>query len=435
MMSEKYIVKGSGEFDIGIPGVWSFPNYGTALTQFALYTFVKSYGLKVLMIERPMCAEKSPTGKLDMFEIIPYDLKDIAPIYPNLKSMYRLNDLCKMFLIGSDQMFNNYLYNAFGRFIVLDWVRSNKRKVGYACSFGFDYIFGSEFDRAEMQRCIKHFYAVSVREKSGIQLMKDEFDLDVQCVLDPVFMCDRKVFIEMGERTQNHSEWDDKKYIFAYIIDPDDKKENLLKKLSIKYAMPVCAVSDAEYDVDTVLSKWSFPTLKKISVECWIKLIRNAEYIVTDSFHGTAFSLIFHKQFVSISNEKRGRTRFVSILGMVELLDRLVEEDLESIANLLEKRIDYLKVEKNLDEKRKFSEKWFEKNIFENQSKLPISDYDAINVRCDWVEDDMIRRINEVKQEQEKLEERINEKYEELMSELRQIKKMNIKIDDGNGVI
>ena len=151
------------------------------------------------MIERPgNCAHKPALTRI--YETSPYPAYDTAKIYPNKQAMKELNQLCKMFVVGSDQLFNDGLYNNFGRWCTLDWVQDNKKKIAYAASFGHDYIWSPEETRAEMAHFMKRFDAFSVREQSGVDICKKEFDIDAQWVLDPVFLCKPEYYRELAKQ-------------------------------------------------------------------------------------------------------------------------------------------------------------------------------------------------------------------------------------------
>ena len=100
-------------------------------------------------------------------------------------------------------------------------------------------------------------------------------------------------------------------------------------------------------------------------VEDWLYCIHNAAHVVTDSFHGTLFSIIFHRNFASINNPKRGATRFISLLGDLGLKDRLVEESssADDVLSVLQVEIDYPEVDKTLDAQVQAAKDWLEKAL------------------------------------------------------------------------
>ena len=96
-------------------------------------------------------------------------------------------------------------------------------------------------------------------------------------------------------------------------------------------------------------------SMRMPTVYQWLANIANSQFVITDSFHGTVFSIIFNKPFICLNNSERGSARFESLLGNLGLMDRLVDLDkieYDGILDLLNKKIDYTKVESELDKLR-----------------------------------------------------------------------------------
>ena len=149
--------------------------------------------------------------------------------------MRELNNFCTSFVVGSDQLFNDNLYNDLDQWITLDWVSDNKKKIAYAASYGHDYIWSSESTRAKMSFFMKKFDAFSVREKSGVELSKKEFGIEAEWVLDPVFLCDTKHYLELASKSTIERETP---YIGAYILDPNKEKEEIIRYVMDKLSLP-----------------------------------------------------------------------------------------------------------------------------------------------------------------------------------------------------
>lgn len=406
MKESKRIVSGAGEYDIGLVGAHTARNYGGTATQLALFWLVKSMHVSVLRIERPLNADIKPFAKPALIKTEVYLEEEVAPLFQNKKQMAQLNDECKMFLIGSDQIFNNYLYNAFGRFITLDWVRHDKKKVAYACSFGFDYIFGTDWDRAVMAHDLKLFDFISVREQSGIALAKKELGISVDLCLDPVFVCDTAKFDELAEAAEPINA--PAHYIGAYILDPNSPKQKIIEHLEYCKNIPSIIISDAEYEKGHTSSLWELPVLEEASLEQWLYMIKHCDIIVTDSYHGVLFSVLFRKNFIAVKNQKRGATRFESILGLLQLKDRLIDPeellDVDKLNQLAEKHIDYIPVEEILAKEKVKSLQWLEKVLFtSDETKRAMDDYDIIERRADWIEASLNDKIRQLQVEQQNL--------------------------------
>ena len=212
-------------------------------------------------------------------------------------------------IVGSDQVwrpvYNPYtLYDKY-----LDFVKNvNITKIAYAASFGTDVWEYNNKQRLKCKLLAKQFKAVSVRENSGIELCRSKLNVDAQEVLDPTLLLDREDY----EKTCSCIPRNRERYVCCYILDMDNNKKALIENFAKKNNLSVIcfhACEKAEY-----------------TIEEWLAMFRDATFVITDSFHGTVFSIIFHKEFYSIVNNERGGTRFTSLLSKFGLEKRLITE-------------------------------------------------------------------------------------------------------------
>lgn len=220
-------------------------------------------------------------------------------------------------VVGSDQVWIPlYLPWTF-----LGFLKSDVRRVAYAASGLSDKNILLPF-LAEGREQLKKFKGISCRESHGVEICKECFGVDAQHVLDPTLLLTKEEYMQI---CVNIPEKDP--FLLSYILDENEEKRCFVNKIAKARGLEV---------VD-------FYNLQDLGIEEWLSLFRDAAYVVTDSFHGTAFSINFNKNFISITNKKRGNARFYSLLNMFGLLDRLVDE-----TNLIEfidlKDIDYNKV-------------------------------------------------------------------------------------------
>lgn len=379
-------------YDIGIVGNWSWANYGSELTYYALYSVLKQMGYSVLMVGWPKESGWVTYERPTLFGKCPYPEYAMEPVYERKRDMKALNDRCKVFIQGSDQLFNNQLYHAFGKIITLDWVYSYKTKIAYAISFGHDYgrmrpeLWGSDYDRAEMAHFMQQFDAFSVREDSAKYITKNHFGVEAEWVLDPIFLCERSAFEKLAD--SGDSVLPQIPYLFSYVLDPDFEKGKMLKQCAHNLGLSLRVVPDGELTKEKVESSWDIDTLFNVTIEQWIAHIRSANFIITDSFHGICLSIIFHKNFIAIANPIRGVTRFESLLGLFGLRNRMVE-DLQEIPNrpeLLEP-IDYSNVGVILEREVKRCREWLCSAIEKNKV-APLSTFDMLDIRGDALEAD-----------------------------------------------
>ena len=380
------------KYDVAIWGNWSEKNYGSELTYYALYKVICDLGYDPLMVERPKNAVWAPNESPVLFRESPYSEESVHPLYPDKVSMYELNEKCGTCIVGSDQIWHRNLYNDFGKVAFLDYIYNDKKKIAYASSFGREYWTGNAVEAQEVSFYLKNFDYISVREQSGVQVCKKYFDVKAQWVLDPVFLCDKENYRKLAEQANgDHAE----KYIGGYILDIDDKKLNLIQNLRESLNLPCTILTDAFRD--SLIENENIDIQKNRYCEDWIENIMNSTFIITDSFHGMCFSIIFNKPFIVICNEERGKIRFTDLLGKLDLLDRLITENVEKerIDLLIWTPIDYSHVNQILKEKKVSSLQWL-KEALESQKDYKMTEYDLV-----------LRKLQEAERKNHEFQEKI----------------------------
>lgn len=379
------------KYDIGLVGNWSYPNYGSELTYYALYKILSNMGYSVYMIEWPENSEWKPYGCTQLFEIEPYSNYEIAETAQNVGDMGKYNSRCDMFIQGSDQLLNPYLYHVFNKNVNLSWVDASKKKVAYALSFGASEVEYNPLDFIDISFFLKQYSALSVREISAVNLMKNLFEIDVESVLEPVFLCEVNEYIDIA--TQYSCEVISDKYIFAYILDPNVEKIMFLKEMSLILGYKLKIVKDASnyYHEQNLCGE----TLDQdISINEWLYHFLHCEYVITDSFHGTCFAIIFQKNFIAIANANRGIARFESILQTLDLQERLIYciDEVKDKMYLL-RSIDYLKVNAILENERNKSVNWLKEALNIEKEVVYSEEYRILNNRCNQLEQMLTKLI------------------------------------------
>lgn len=217
------------------------------------------------------------------------------------------------------------------------------KRIAYAASFGLDNC--DEYTSWQLKECsrlLKLFDMVSVRETSGISLCRNYFGIEAIQMLDPTLLLDVDDYRRLIRKGNTQPS---KGNLFVYILDRTDAKENLVNQIAEeKGLIPFWVTNDEE--------NLSLPLEKRIKqpVEQWLRSFDDAEFILTDSFHGCAFSILFRKNFIALGNSSRGLDRFISLLSSLCLLDRLILSDTDygEYYELLSSDIDYNQVEKAL---------------------------------------------------------------------------------------
>ncbi|WP_189575214.1 polysaccharide pyruvyl transferase family protein [Marinobacter zhanjiangensis] len=245
------------------------------------------------------------------------------------------------FIVGSDQVwrprYSPSLTNYFLDF--LDDINRPARRLSYAASFGVDHW---EFTPEATARCrdlLRRFDVVSVREQSGVDLCKQHLGRTAQCIPDPTFLLERKDYeavIDGKPAPGNQGK------VLTYVLDGQAAKQQIVHRVvdglgknhfTVKPQKSLMEVTKASFD------ECCYP-----GVDAWLQGFRDASFVVTDSFHGTVFSILFNKPFISVGNRTRGLSRFQSLLSQFGLQDRLVEHADDITTERLQAEIDWSRV-------------------------------------------------------------------------------------------
>lgn len=396
--------------EVAIVGPWTNRNHGGALTYFALYEAVKSRGYFPLMISQPEESVIKPETKNCGYNEIPYPEYAIAPVAPSIAELRDFNQLCETFIVGSDQWFNRILLNDSCRYMNLRWVYATKGKAAYAASFGYENYDGTEYDRAELANFLQKFDYFSVREKSGVDLVKKNFGIDAECLLDPVFLCERRKFDELADKAVRKPQKE--AYIFTYIMDIDGEINDILLESSTILDMSLCSIIDYANNMKSMKSKWMIDTLYQASHEEWLLHIRESSYVITDSFHGMCFAIIFEKPFIAVVNSKRGGTRFETVKELLKLEDCFVY-DIKEIPSKLKKglEINYSIMNRSLEELRSKGMNYLRKILSIKKDKnSALTDFDLLYL-MQYVKN---RDFNQLHTQNMRNEERINRNEEHI---------------------
>lgn len=347
------------KYDIGIVGWWYNLNYGGTLTYYALHQVLRKMGFSVLMIAK---TSEDPNYKPDE-KSIPYRFAKKHYYISKNHSRYDMNVLnehCEVFISGSDQLFNPILWQWSGPEYFLHFVNNRNKKISFASSFGNEFRHIGDLTE-KMTYWLKRFDAISVREDYGKEICRETFNLESEKVLDPVFLCDIEEYNKVANQSKMEIKHD---YFVNFFLDPNDEKREIIfyaeRKLNKDYINLINADQIEENEKKLNMKN----TKANADVEDWIKYYMNSDFVITDSFHGTCFAIIFHKPFISIANTARGEKRFISLLSELGLMDHLVYsiDDIKNNDNLF-KKIDYTHVDELLGVKRRNSLDWLYNSI------------------------------------------------------------------------
>ncbi|MDR0427348.1 MAG: polysaccharide pyruvyl transferase family protein [Dysgonamonadaceae bacterium] len=251
-------------------------------------------------------------------------------------------------IVGSDQVWRiAYAFPSIETYFLDFITNENVKKIAYAASFG---ISEKEFSKDQIKKCgqlIAKFDAVSVREDSGIDLIHS---YNWECknlrqTLDPTMLLDKEDYIKL--MNENNEEKSDGQKLFYYILDMNEDKENLIHHVACEKKLNPFTVNKSYSKKEKIEDRLLPP------VEKWLKAFSDAEFILTDSFHGCVFSILFNKSFLAYGNKERGMARFSSLLSQFGLEDRIIYKSEDFQKQL--KPIDWEQVNRLLAEKKQES--------------------------------------------------------------------------------
>lgn len=336
-------------------------NYGGLLQAFALQKYLRDMGHEVLTVDyenKPKmwlfpyrlarrCVTKfvlrrnitlfpkpitQGTGKFTQ-RFIEENIRTTKKIFAPARERDFAEYGFEAFVVGSDQTWRP-AYSPYMPTFFLDFLGNNTgtRRVAYASSFGKDEW---EFTPAMTKICAplaKKFHAISVREDSGVSLCEKYLGVSAEHVIDPTMLLSKEDYCEIVARDEergNLEKRDPAKRLFAYVLDEAEEKRTLIHIVAGTLGLTPEEIMPSREDLTA--GKEVFPP-----VSAWLRGFRDAEFVVTDSFHGCVFSIIFNKPFIAIGNASRGMSRFRSLLKMFGLENRLVSTG-ENSANLRER--------------------------------------------------------------------------------------------------
>lgn len=343
-------------------------NYGGIIQNFALQQVLVKLGHDPLTFEHDTCYSRTRwflrtikhilrtrsfrnlpvfpiyKGRIGNKNFIKFVLKNIKSVpvtdfVPSLTAHYGID----AYVVGSDQVWRP-AFNLGPRLgnMFLNFADDKVKKLSYAASFGCKEWEYTKEQEKTCSKLAKRFDAISVREASAVDLCKNHFGIDVSLVLDPTLLLNREDY----EKVCNNIPKKDK-HIFVYSLVVGESVMSVASKLSEAKGLPI------------VVKEAGGKVKKEDTIEDWFAEFRDADYVVTDSFHGMVFSIIFNKPFYIVMNPSGGNDRYLSLLSQLGLMARIVSDDLQPVYS----GIDWSDVNHRLIELRKASIDFLKTNL------------------------------------------------------------------------
>ena len=283
-------------------GILTFPkaiNYGAALQATALRRVLLNRAEKVCFLNYS-CKDIDSTSKI-------FDISNLFSVKYTIAHLYNMPEAIKRkknfsnywkkhfefsssnpkeydaVIVGSDQVWN---YNLTGDdfFYFLNFKKDAVKKISYAASFGLPMIDKAHADK--ILPLLNDFDYLSVREKQAAKIIKENMGSDVPVVCDPTLLLDKSEWKKIAAKKPENSG-----YIFVYTVFNSDKIWEYAKKLSEKTGLPIKTISYSKlHKRDAIYDYIAGP-------DDWVNYMLGADYVVTNSFHGVAFSINFNKNF------------------------------------------------------------------------------------------------------------------------------------------
>ena len=255
--------------------------------------------------------------------------------------LFTLNDKYDYFICGSDQIWSPLIFDSH---YFLDFVTNKNKKIAYAPSIGTNHI-KNIFIKQKIKELINDFNKVSIRENSGKQIIMKLTGKDVPVVLDPTMLLNSSEWDELSDKNYTVPE----KYILCYFLGYNEEYWKQIKKLSQETNIPLVVLP--VYNNDFKRSKY---VPQDVGPSQFISLVKNAEFICTDSFHGSIFSILYKKPFAVFSRFTKKdawnqNSRIDTLCENLKLENRRVTK-YQTLLMIFEKTIDwdepYLELEK-----------------------------------------------------------------------------------------
>jgi polysaccharide pyruvyl transferase WcaK-like protein len=249
------------------------------------------------------------------------------------------------YIVGSDQVWRPRYSPCITNYF-LDFIENTNsyKKIAYAASFGVD---NWEFTSKQTKQCsslAKKFDAIFVREHNGIHLCSKFLGVNAVHVLDPTMLLDKDDYIQL---VKSENEIESSGNLMIYILDSSEGKQKIIETVSKELSLiPFSILPNKRF---TEESQNEIDHCVIPSVTSWLRGFMDANFVITDSFHGCIFSIIFNKPFIAIGNKERGLTRFISLLNLFELEDRLIILPEELSKEKLNKVINFERVNQILN--------------------------------------------------------------------------------------
>lgn len=344
---------------VGILTFHCVHNYGAILQAYALQEYIKSLGHEAYIIDyRPKYLlepyaifSKDRFVGLSVLRKIIYGIRELVVLPIRVKRWYnfnrfvksylRLRDFCHLqndidvYVFGSDQIWNPIISHGIDPVFVGNFSTSNnKAKIAYAASLG-SLKHLSKNDEETLFSGLANFSSISCRENSLSEYLSKNIRCRVETVVDPVLLVGKPIFDQIMHKVDKRHP-----YLLFFTLSHNAQAQSIAYRYAKEQGLDIVEI------VSFQISAFNFRTKQAVSVERLLGYIAAADFIVTTSFHGTALSVLYNKEFVYFADNPQVGERSTDLLKSIGLDNRVIDKDNNDLSF---DPIDYTKVQIQLD--------------------------------------------------------------------------------------
>lgn len=302
------------------------------------YRIVNRFVDKILLLFKSNIARRN-----NRFSAFHAENTKMSRRYMSMPELYEASMDYDVFVTGSDQVWNPGAQSSIEPYF-LTFAPNSAKKISFAASFGI-----SEIDsclRERYKEYLSRYDFISVREKNACDMVKQLVGKDAECVLDPTLLLTKDEWMKVARQYDNVPE----RYVLVYTLFESPAIFSLAKKVAKEKGISVLRITKRAYFVSHIEG---ISNISDAGPAEFVSIIAGADYVVTDSFHGTAFSVNFGIPFLTVvSSKNKSNSRMESLLDVVGLSDRLITDDSDMDSVEYETPIDLKVVGQRLESAR-----------------------------------------------------------------------------------
>lgn len=331
------------KYDCVILNYWHVNNYGAVLTAFALQEALHATSYSCALINNSINTFGFAKDFADKYFTITHKCN-------TYQDFLKLNELTDNFIVGSDQVFRyKFIKHELDKFL-LGFTNTDKKRISVAASFGITRFSKKPLAQQKAKLLFNRFDAISVREKNGVDIFKKTFSLNAKHILDPVFWVGDEVYDKLIDKNCKKYEGQ----ALTYILGKANKNFDTQNKLE-----PIVGQNAIELN------------RSDSSIEEFLTAIKTCKFLVTNSFHGVCFAILFNTPFVFVGcHHKQGDFRTESILEEFGLERKNISENAKfKLSEEVLNDINWDLINKKITKKGKEGMNWLDEQLKKELSR------------------------------------------------------------------